>query len=270
MEIISRITTQKKHKHRYNIFLKQGEDEAYGFSVDEDILIKFHLHKGMELDDQTKQTLIQKDALHKTYTLALHFLSFRMRSKKEIAEYLSKKEVDIEEINVVVQRLEDEGLLDDREFAIAFVRTRMNTTSKGPMLIKRELMEKGVRADIADEALTHYPFELQVEKASKLVDKKLTASRNKSFQQQIIALKQNLMQKGFSGNVLEIVMEDVQEQKDEDAEWDAIVLQGEKIVRKFAKKASGSELKYKVKGSLYQKGFKMDEIERFLETIDQE
>lgn len=47
MPNITKITTQKKRKDRYNIFV----DEKYAFSVDEEVLLKFQLKKGMELDD---------------------------------------------------------------------------------------------------------------------------------------------------------------------------------------------------------------------------
>ncbi len=44
MPNITKITTQKKRKDRYNIFV----DEKYAFSVDEEVLLKFHLKKGMD------------------------------------------------------------------------------------------------------------------------------------------------------------------------------------------------------------------------------
>ena len=49
MPIITKITTQKKNKERYNIFMDEGKGEQYAFSVDEAVLIKYQLKKGMEL-----------------------------------------------------------------------------------------------------------------------------------------------------------------------------------------------------------------------------
>ncbi|NAP00527.1 recombinase RecX, partial [Halomonas sp. MG34] len=58
---ITRITTQKKSKSRYNIFIADGDTDKYGCSVDEDILIKFGLSKNDELDDATIEQILEKD-----------------------------------------------------------------------------------------------------------------------------------------------------------------------------------------------------------------
>ena len=46
MPIITKITTQTKRTDRYNIFI----DEKYAFSVAEEVLLKFQLKKGKEID----------------------------------------------------------------------------------------------------------------------------------------------------------------------------------------------------------------------------
>lgn len=47
MPFITKISTQKKNTERFNIFL----DEKYAFSVDADVLVRFDLKKGKELDE---------------------------------------------------------------------------------------------------------------------------------------------------------------------------------------------------------------------------
>lgn len=262
---ISRITTQKKSKNRYNIFLSNGQDEAYGFSVDESILIEYRLRKHLELDDAMIATLVQKDTLHKSYTQTINFLSYRMRTKKEIRDYLVKKEVDSEHITQIIDRLTKEKLLDDKEFAEMFVRTRINTSSKGPMIIKKELIEKGVSASIADEAVEHYPYEAQFEKVTKWIEKKLNQGKKDSFRKQVQQLQATLMQKGFTQDVIKDALAEIADEKDEDAEWDALISQGEKLLRKHEAKLEGRALNNKVKEALYRKGFQLDQINRFLE-----
>ncbi|MCP3033409.1 recombination regulator RecX [Halobacillus sp. A1] len=264
MAKITRITTQKKQKNRYNIFLDRGQGEAYGFSVDEDILIKYRLQKSLELEESTIEALIQKDTIHKTYTQTINFLSYRMRSEKEIRDYLFKHEVDEEHIDEIVQRLYREKLLDDLEFAVALVRTRIQTSSKGPLLVKKELIEKGVDAPKIDEALEHYSFDAQLEKAVKLAEKKLKSTSKKSHREQIQTIQQNLMQKGFYGDVVKEAVSQLPEEEG-DQEWEAVVFQGEKLLRKFERKTEGYELKQKLKSGLYRKGFPIDLIDRFIE-----
>ncbi|MYL35277.1 recombination regulator RecX [Pontibacillus yanchengensis] len=267
MPTITRITTQKRNKQRYNIFLDRGQGEAYEFSVDEEVLIQFMLRKGMELDKETIETLIEKDNFHKTFSLALNYLSYRMRSEKEIRTYLWEKEVDEEKIEYVVNRLKQEGYLNDKEFAEALVRTRMQTSSKGPMLVKKELIEKGLTANMAEDALVHYPYDVQLDKAMKWVQKNLRLDGRKSYKEQLQKVQQTLMQKGFPKDVIQEAVQEQQAsaEKDEDAEWQAVVHQGEKALRKYASKAEGYELKHKIKGALYRKGFPFELIEQFLD-----
>ncbi|GGK03579.1 regulatory protein RecX [Lentibacillus kapialis] len=264
MAKITRITTQKKHKNRFNIFLDDGNGEKYGFSVDEAVLVEYRLRKYLDLDQATITSLIQKDTLHKSYTLAINFLSYRMRTKKEIRDYLIQKEVDEEHIAQILDKLSAEHLIDDRQFADAFVRTRMQTTSKGPMLVRQELIQKGVDEVFAHEAIEMYTFEIQLEKALKLAKKKLGSSSKKSFRQQIQQLQGSLMQKGFSADVVNEVTANLQNEKKDDAEWEALVKQGEKVLRKQRQKYSGFELEQKVKEALYRKGFTIDLINTFL------
>ncbi|KGX88129.1 recombination regulator RecX [Pontibacillus litoralis] len=270
MPKITRITTQKRHQNRYNIFLDKGQGEVYGFSVDEEILIQHVLHKGMELDDSFIETLTKEDSFHKCYTLAIHYLSYRMRSKKEIVTYLAKKDVEEDKIDYVIHRLQKEGYLDDQAFADALVRTRIQTSSKGPLLVKKELKEKGVADCIAHQAIQQYTFDEQLQKATKWIDKKLRQDGRKSFKEQRQKVQHTLLQKGFTNDVIQEAMANLSEEKDEEAEWNAIVIQGEKALRKYRGKASGYELKYKVKGALYRKGFPFELIEQFMDAFLQE
>ncbi|WP_226585114.1 recombination regulator RecX [Halobacillus litoralis] len=265
MAKLTKITTQKKNQGRYNIFLDKGNGEEYGFSVDEDVLVKYRLQKNMDLDESTINALIQTDTLHKSYTLAINYLSYRMRSKKEIRDYLKDKETDPEHVDEIIKRLENEKLLDDQEFANSLVRTRIMTSSKGPLLVKKELIEKGVGPHQAEEALEYYTFDKQYEKAFKFAEKKMRSDGRKSHRQQIQSVQQTLMQKGFQGDVIQEVLAHLPEDENEDAEWEAVVHQGEKLVRKYHAKTEGYELKQKVKSALYRKGFPFNLIDRFIE-----
>jgi len=264
MTKIARITTQKKNNQRYNIFLKEEEGEKYGFSVDEAILIEYRLRKGLELDESFIQTLKKQDTYYQSYALAIRYLSYRMRTKKEVYDYLKEK-IDEYHIPDIIDRLVKERLLDDGEFAKAFVSTRINTSTKGPQLVKRELIEKGVATILAEEAITQYTFEVEYEKAMKWVQKKLRSSKKDSFQKQRQRIQATLMQKGFTQDVIKEVMEEIKQEKDINQEKKALVHHGKKLLHKHQRKFSGFELRQKVKEGLYRQGFQMDKINEFME-----
>ncbi|WP_077318001.1 recombination regulator RecX [Virgibacillus proomii] len=266
MTKISRITTQQKAKQRYNIYLTDDKSsEYYGFSVDQSVLVEFQLRKGMELSSSMIATIEQKDSVYKSYTLAIRYLSYRMRTKKEIHNYLLKKEVDPNHIAIIIDKLIKENLIDDFQFAEMFVRTRINTSTKGPTIIKRELMEKGVPEHLIDRALQPYSFELQYEKVRKLAKKKLQQKKKDSFQKQLQSLQVFLQQKGFSSDVIQTVIDEYKDTKNDYAEWEAIVYHGKKLIKRHTSKQTGFELKQKVKEGLFRKGFSFDLICQFVD-----
>ncbi|RPF50550.1 recombination regulator RecX [Aquisalibacillus elongatus] len=268
--IISKITTQKKNKSRYNIFQNVNGKDEYVFSLHEDLLIRHYIRKGMELSDEQIQDIKKEDAIYQYYTLSINYLSYRMRAKSEIAQYLKKKEATEEAIEIVLKKLEEERLVNDLQFSKAYVRTKMNTSNKGPNKIKQELIMKQIPEVYIEEALAEYTAEKEVEKIIKQMEKKLSGNRKKSFQQQLMQMKQSLMQKGFTHGAIETAAQEVDLSVDEDEEMDALRYQGEKLWNKHARKHEGFQLKQKVLGSLYQKGFQMDLIQRFIDEKEEE
>lgn len=264
MKKITRITTQKKNKHRYNVFINDGKEEKFGFGVDEEVLIQYNLRKGLELDEVMIEKLLQEDALQKSYAQVIGYLGYRMRTKKEIFDYLVKREVEDEHIKQIMEKLTARELIDDQEFSSSFVRSRIQTTTKGPVLVKQELQAKGVTALIADEAVKQYDYGIQYEKAKKIAEKRLNRKSRHSIQKQQQQLRANLMRNGFTQDVIKDVLADSLV-KDVDGEREALNYQGEKLLRRHGDKLSGYELKNKLKESLYRQGFKIDLINEFLD-----
>ncbi|CAH2715657.1 Regulatory protein RecX [Neobacillus rhizosphaerae] len=263
MAIITKITTQQKNQDRLNVFIDYGKGEEFAFSIDSDILIKFQLKKGMELDDFSTMEIQYQDDIRKAYNLAINYLARRMRSEKEISDYLNQKEVDEPVINEVLHKLTAQRYINDGEYALAYVRTQVNTTDKGPNLIKLELKEKGISEVIRLQALEEFPLELQIEKASKVTEKFFQKGSKESLKIQKQKLEQLLQRKGFSFEVIHIALNETEVDKEDDEEMEAIRYQGEKAQRKFSQ-LTGFEYQQKMKQTLYRKGFSMELIERFL------
>lgn len=270
MAIISKITTQKKNKQRYNIFLDHGEGEEYAFSVDEAIIISFQLRKGLEITGDVIKEIQYEDAIRKGYSYALNYLSYRMRSKKEVSDYLLKKELEKETIKNIIDRLTEENYLNDLEFSLAYVRSRLNLTIKGPEIIKRELMDKGISEMNIAEALKLFTYEEQLEKAMKLLQKKFQKNEKTSRSEQGKKMFTLVLSKGFSQEIAKEVVQRLREEETEDdfnSEWKAITYQGEKALKKY-QKFEGWQKKQKIKQFLYQRGFSIELIEKYMEEVE--
>ncbi|WP_246943059.1 recombination regulator RecX [Bacillus pinisoli] len=267
MAIITKITTQKKAKDRYNIFVDDGQGERYAFSVHEDVLISHSLQKGQEIDEFDIEEISFSDDVTRAFQQSLVFLSYRMRSSLEVIQYLKEKEYEDAVIQEVLHKLTSLKYLNDEEFAIAFVNTNARVSLKGPTVLRQELTQKGISASIIELAMTHYAKEDQIEFAKKYSEKtfkKTSASSEKMQRQKVMdALKR----KGYTQDVISIVLEERVPERDEIDEWDALCKLGEKAHRKY-QKYSDWEYSQKMKQFLYQKGFTIELIERYLESED--
>ncbi|GAE36400.1 recombination regulator RecX [Halalkalibacter akibai] len=269
MAVISKITVQKKNKSRYNLFLSRGRGEEYALSVDEDLLLKHGLKKGLELDEEKLIQLINEDEKKKAYFLAINFLSYRMRSVDEIRVYLRKKEKEEQHIDEVIKELLEKKLLDDQEFASSYVRSKQLTVLKGPMKLKQELIQKGVQESVIERALEQFTKSDQIEAMVKWLEKQNTTSAKKSNQALKEKLSIQLQSKGFSRDAIKEAVRQVDLENDKEEEWEAICFQGDKVKRKLEGKYPDWEFKQRVKQNLYRKGFPMDLIERYINSIDQ-
>ncbi|WP_075980246.1 recombination regulator RecX [Bacillus massilinigeriensis] len=266
MAIITKITVQKNKSDRYNIFMDDGTGEKYAFSVDEDVLIKFQLKKGIELDPFALTEISYQDDIRKAYNLAVQFLARRIRSEHEVREYLLKKEIDEPIIQEAIHKLYEYQFLNDEEYAKAYVRTTMNTTDKGSVLTKRELKDKGISESNIRIALKEYDFEHEYEKA-KILSEKFCQKNNKDSLRMIQQkLEQLLMRKGYQTEIITRVLNEYKVENDEAVNLQAIRIQGEKALRKFSK-YSGYEFQQKMKQALFRKGFSLDMIEEYLQEV---
>lgn len=94
MAVITKIEVQKRSKERFNIYIDKGQGEEYGFSVNEVILIKHGLQKGLEIDEIALGNILYNEEVQKAYLQAISYLSYQMRTKLEIEDFLRKKKLD--------------------------------------------------------------------------------------------------------------------------------------------------------------------------------
>ncbi|ADU29235.1 recombination regulator RecX [Evansella cellulosilytica] len=265
MPKITKITPAKRSKARFHIYIDKGEGEEYAFSVSEDVFIKHHLSKGKELSQQEIANIREEDVLDKAFQKTLNYISYRMRSEKEVFTYLKDLEISPEDAHNLIDRLKDLNVLDDLMFAEAFVRTKKNTQKKGPFIIEQELYEKGISQKHIDQAMKQYPMEEQLENAMVIISKKKSGYKSDSQKQKKQKMHQFLLQRGFSTNVAKEAIEesDLDNSFNEDLEWQAIAKQGEKALRKFMK-YENYERDMRIKQFLYQKGFQIDLIDKWI------
>ncbi|HEX9913241.1 MAG TPA: RecX family transcriptional regulator [candidate division Zixibacteria bacterium] len=210
MPRITKIEPQKKNPKRRSIFL----DGEFAFGLDEEVLYKYGLKIGEELDQKKIDQILESEVKKESKDAALKFLSYRMRSEKEVRDKLKKKEFAQDMIEEVIEDLRRVNLLDDYEFASAWIRDRISNKPRGKTLLKQELWKKGIKEEIIEKVLKEY-FENEDEELNLV--KKLLEKRKKRYENldKNVAKRRMmsfLLRRGFSYEIVKEVLkiEDVE------------------------------------------------------------
>ena len=128
---------------------------------------------------------------------AVSMLAARACSRKEIESALIRNHYDPEVVRMVLLKLDQQNLLDDRDFAVQWVQSRMKKYGSGR--IQQELRRKGVDEEAARAAMESVSEEEQLEHAVAFAVKKLSSLRGSDDRRKQVRLTVNaLVRRGYS------------------------------------------------------------------------
>jgi regulatory protein len=140
---ITDLKLQKRNKNRMNVYL----DDEFAFGISR--IVGAWLRIGITISQKKIDELQQEDAVEVALQKAINFLSYRPRSEAEVIKNLKKHETPDFATEIVLQRLRDNRLLNDIEFAKTWVENRSTFRPRGAYLLRQELRQKG----LSDEAI---------------------------------------------------------------------------------------------------------------------
>ncbi len=125
---------------------------------------------------------------------AVSYLARFTRTEFQVRTYLKKKKFAAGDIDEAIAFLLRNKLLSDQYFAESYLLTRIARLD-GPRKIKALMRKKGLSDEIIDNLLNqHYPSELQIVNAIKLIRKRSSRSSQ--------SVKRFIASRGFSGYVI--------------------------------------------------------------------
>lgn len=238
---------KKMRDGKYKVSFSNGKE----MDLYEEVILKYELLLKKEIDTKKILGMIDYNQECDAYYAALKYLKTRLRSYKEVFDLLKKKEYPLTIITKVLDRLLEQGYLNDSQYASSFLHEQLLTTSRGPNKICYELTKKGISQDIILEVISSYSDEMELEKIRKIIHKMVKSNRNRSTLMLKRKIEQDLLQQGFHRHNIQTVMEEVSISSSEEIrkrEYD-------KLYRKLSSKYSGEALEYQIKQKMYQKGF---------------
>lgn len=129
--------------------VKVSIDGEYAFLLYQKEVEHYKLSQGEELSTALYDEIRKSIVLRRAKQKALDILKMRDRTETELRRKLSEGGFTEDIINEAVSYINSYGYINDERLASSYIRARMNTKSK--LVIKTELLHKGVDADIIDK-----------------------------------------------------------------------------------------------------------------------
>ena len=239
---------KKLARGQYSIIL----DDDSILNLHEDLILKYDLLLTKEIDNTMINVFLEENKKYTAYSDALRYLGIKMRSIKEIYEYLDKKMYSNEIINELVEKLKKEKYLDDNLYASYYVVDRIKMSNDGPYKIMKDLEKKGICIEYINNSIIKFNDKVQQDKIDKLINKQIKSNHNKSS----ILLKKKILEYlinlGYDRSIILSRLNVIYNFDDEDIKNKEY----EKIYKKLSRKYSGYELEQMIKKKMYEKGFR--------------
>jgi regulatory protein len=201
---ITSVEKQKRNKYRYNIFL----NGQFAFSVHEDMLVKHRLLKGEYVNAARIEMIITEDEFHKAFMEALRFVSRRPRSRKEIELKLEDKGYGEDAVARTIQKLAEQKIIDDEQFASMWTEHRLFSQNKGRRWVQQELQQKGLSKEHIQEALSNVDEDAELKAAYNTAKKKWLSTEGEPFErkQKLAAF---MLRRGYPSSMVNTVLKQV-------------------------------------------------------------
>ncbi len=236
----------KKKNNLYDILLDNNEK----LSLYDDVILKHNLLITKEITEKELPIIIKDNSYLESYNIALKYISSKLRTEKEIRKKL--KNFNNDAIKYTLDRLKDNGYLNDSLYIKSYINDEVNLRLIGPNKIIYNLTKLGFKKDDIINYLNTIEQDLWLNKIRKYIKKRIESNHNLSSNMLKQKILQELIIKGFYKEDINLLLEEFI------FEDDKVIYEKEynKLKNKLIRKYSGEELEYQIKIHLYKKGFK--------------
>ena len=136
-----------KSKTNANVFLCLTD--CGEFELHSDVIVKSAIKIG-EIDDVKFHQALQESAEIIAFNLAVKYISSKLKTEQQIKDYLYKKEYHKQTVDVVIEKLKEYKIIDDKNYAESYVKSNPNFSKNK---LKQKLFLSGVKSENMEESL---------------------------------------------------------------------------------------------------------------------
>lgn len=166
----------------------------------------------------------ETDPYTRAKTIVYNQLAYSAKTRGQLRKKLRTEGFDVELIEPLLDKFEAAKLIDDAEYAQTFVAQKSRTKKLSRAALRRELAERGVRGEEAENALAQRTDEQEREDAAELVRKKLRPGMDLSDRAEKDRVTRRLLgmlaRRGYSSSVsMSVIREELAAYGAEDELW---------------------------------------------------
>ena len=198
--------------YAYDIYI----DNSYAFSVTEEDYFKLNLYDKKEITEEELNILKKVTDFSIAKTRALTYLSYKIRTAKEIENKLLKEGFNSDIISKVIKDLVSDGYINDMLYVRKYIYDRNKLNPKSKRMLAYELKNKGIDDDLINEGLS----ELKIDNI--LIAKDLVLKKYKELDVSDAKVKRKiflfLKYRGFTDNEIKNVINEIADEITDDME----------------------------------------------------
>lgn len=247
-------------KSKRNIYILEIDNQK--IPLYDDIITKYSLLMRKEISNEELSSIIHENRTLDSYYDSLNYMNKKMRTHKEISQYLRKKEYDQDTIHQTIQKLYQNHLLNDKQYAQIFIGDAIRLTSDGPSKIAHKLDDLGISSTDYEEDLLAISKDIWDTKIDTIINKRMHANHKDSALVFKKKLASYLQACGYPHSLSDSHMDNMTLPNSNET----LLKNYHQLYTRLSRKYSGHELDFQIKMKLLQKGYSNEEIESIKKT----
>ena len=239
---------KKKKNNIYEIILSDNTS----LSFYDDTILKYELLLTKDIDTKKLKEITEYNSTLEAYYKAINYINKKLRTKKEIIEYLKKYSYTKEQIEYVIEILINNNYLNDSLYIKSYINDQINLTLKGPKKITLELEKLGFNNSDINNYLDTFDNDIWKDKIKTIVNKKIKGNHKLSNNMLLKKTKQYLINQGYYIEDINNAMDNITIEEN----TSIIEKEYDKLYKRLSKKYEDEKLFMMIKYELIKKAKK--------------